>query len=95
MINAPMTPGIQAHSVRIKTITTLPQPLSMTAKGGNKIDNNTRHMLISNKSFKLQNSLIYFNYMTQIFCFRYMFFGNEKKRKVKQGTPDLIKSNFH
>lgn len=66
MIKAPITPGIQAQSVRIKTITTLPQPLSITAKGGNKIDNNTLQILILNNSLKLQNSLIYFDYMTLI-----------------------------
>lgn len=64
MINAPITPGIHAQRVSIKTMTTLPHPLSITAKGGNKIDNNTLHMLISNNSLKLQNSLIYFDYMT-------------------------------
>ena len=29
-----MTPGIHPHNVRIKTISTDPQPLSMTARGG-------------------------------------------------------------
>ena len=71
MIKAPITPGIHAQRVKIKTITTLPQPLSMTAKGGNKIDKSTLQMLISNNCLTLQNSLIYFDYMTLFFCFRY------------------------
>ncbi len=71
MINAPMTPGIQAQRVSIKTMTTLPQPLSMTAKGGNKIDKRTRQMLILNNYLRLQNSLIYFDYKTQIFSLCY------------------------
>ena len=73
MIKAAMTPGIQAQRVRIKTITTLPHPLSITAKGGNKIDNSTRQMLIFNNCLRLQNSLIYFDYMTLLFSFRYNF----------------------
>ena len=71
MIKAPMTPGIQAQRVSIKTMTTLPHPLSMTAKGGNKIDNSTRQMLILNNCLRLQNSLIYFDYMTLIFSLCY------------------------
>jgi hypothetical protein len=34
MIKAAITPGIHPHKVRIKTITTLPHPLSITDKGG-------------------------------------------------------------
>jgi hypothetical protein len=41
-----MTPGTQPASVKIKVIITDPQPLSITAKGGNKIANNTRQILI-------------------------------------------------
>jgi len=37
IINAPITPGIQAKSVKINTITNEPQPLSTTAKGGKMI----------------------------------------------------------
>ena len=71
MIKAPITPGIQAQRVKMKTITTLPHPLSMTAKGGNKIDKSTLQILILNNCLRLQNSLIYFDYMTQFYCFRY------------------------
>ena len=71
MIKAAMTPGIHAHSVRMNTITTLPQPLSITAKGGNRIDNKTRQILILNNYFRLQNSSKYFDYMTHFNCFRY------------------------
>ena len=46
MIKAAITPGIHPKTVKIKTIKTLPQPLSITAKGGNKTDNNTLHIFI-------------------------------------------------
>jgi hypothetical protein len=42
MIKAAITPGTHPQSVRIKTITIDPQPLSKTAKGGNKIAKSTR-----------------------------------------------------
>jgi len=71
MIKAAITPGIHAHSVSMNTITTLPHPLSITAKGGNRIDNKTRQILILNNYFRLQNSLKYFDYMTHFICFRY------------------------
>ncbi len=57
MIKAAITPGIQAQRVRIKTITTLPHPLSMTAKGGNKMDSKTLNMLILDNCLRLQNSV--------------------------------------
>ena len=47
MISAAITPGIHPQMVRIKTIKMEPQPLSMTARGGNKIDRRTLQMLIS------------------------------------------------
>jgi hypothetical protein len=34
IIKAPITPGIHPHRVRMKTISTEPQPLSITARGG-------------------------------------------------------------
>ena len=37
MISAAITPGIQPHNVRTKTMSNEPQPLSTTAKGGNSI----------------------------------------------------------
>ena len=37
IINAAITPGTQPHNVRSNTINTEPQPLSKTAKGGQKI----------------------------------------------------------
>ena len=46
MINAAITPGIHPHIVRIKTINTEPQPLSITASGGNKIESRTLQKLI-------------------------------------------------
>jgi hypothetical protein len=39
-------PGTQPISVSSVTIRIEPQPLSITAKGGNKIHNNTRQQLI-------------------------------------------------
>ncbi len=62
-MSAPKTPGIQAKTVRIRTIKKEPQPLSITANGGQIIDNNTLKKLII--LFYLQiyvNSL--FNYMS-------------------------------
>lgn len=91
MIKAPITPGIQAQRVRMKTITTLPHPLSITAKGGNKIDKSTRQILILNNCFRLQNSLIYFDYMTLIFCFRYIFLLRENF--VPLDETDLVSLN--
>jgi hypothetical protein len=44
--SAPITPGIQPHKVKINMMIIEPQPLSITAKGGNKIDKMTLKMLI-------------------------------------------------
>ena len=38
MISAAITPGIHPANVRMNTISTEPQPLSTTARGGNMID---------------------------------------------------------
>ncbi len=48
-MSAAITPGIHPHKVNIVTITIDPQPLSITANGGNRIDNNTRQILIVTK----------------------------------------------
>ena len=45
-MSAAKTPGIQANNVRINTINIDPQPLSITARGGQIIDNNTLKKLI-------------------------------------------------
>lgn len=42
IISAAITPGIQPKQVSKKVITIEPQPLSITAKGGNIIHKNTR-----------------------------------------------------
>ena len=42
IISAANIPGIQPKTVKINTIITEPQPLSITAKGGQIIANNTR-----------------------------------------------------
>ena len=46
MMRAAITPGIQPQIVKIKTIKTEPQPLSITARGGNKIESNTLQKFI-------------------------------------------------
>ena len=46
MINAAITPGTHPAKVRMKTMMIDPQPLSRTARGGNKIDKSTRQKLI-------------------------------------------------
>jgi hypothetical protein len=45
---APITPGIQPHSVNKKIITKEPHPLSMTDNGGKIIANKTLKKLIYN-----------------------------------------------
>ena len=67
MISAAITPGIQPQKVNINTIKIDPHPLSITAKGGNKIDNNTRHMLIKTK-LQLKFGLLV---DTILFCYSY------------------------
>ena len=42
---AAITPGTQPASVSKKTINTLPQPLSITARGGKTIESITRNKL--------------------------------------------------
>lgn len=49
MIRAAITPGTQPQSVKINTMSMEPQPLSITAKGGNKIDRSTRQNPIRTK----------------------------------------------
>ena len=49
MTKAAITTGTQPQSVKIKTITKEPHPLCTTAKGGNKMDNKTRQILIAVK----------------------------------------------
>jgi hypothetical protein len=47
IINAPITPGTHAQSVRRNTIIIDPQPLSITARGGNMIQSITRQIDIT------------------------------------------------
>ena len=47
IIKAAITPGIQPQMVNIKTIIIDPQPLSITASGGNNIDKITLKILIT------------------------------------------------
>jgi hypothetical protein len=46
MIKAANTPGTHPRNVSIRTISTEPQPLSITASGGSTIASNTRQKLI-------------------------------------------------
>lgn len=46
MISAASTPGIQPSRVSINTMRIEPHPLSITARGGNNIDNKTLQILI-------------------------------------------------
>lgn len=58
MISAAITPGTQPHAVSNKVMRMEPQPLSITARGGNKIDNNT-----------LQNDMAFYILMLfDIYC---------------------------
>lgn len=56
IIKAPITPGTQAQSVSKKTISTEPQPLSITARGGNTIANKTLNKLIAIQIYKFGRS---------------------------------------
>lgn len=57
IINAPITPGIQPHKVRRKTIMKEPHPWSITAKGGNMIASITRRQDINHVFFDGANIL--------------------------------------
>ena len=57
MIKAEITPGIQPHKVSINTIIIEPQPLSITARGGNMIDKITLQIRSLNK-FTINNLFI-------------------------------------
>ena len=51
-MRAAKTPGIQPKIVKINTITIEPQPLSITAKGGQTMVSNTRkHPILSTNIF--------------------------------------------
>lgn len=75
MIKAAITPGTHPKKVRIRTIKIDPQPLSKTAKGGNKIDKSTRQ------------KLIYFNFKSKgqyyILIYKYNFYISSFKLMVK------------
>jgi hypothetical protein len=54
IISAAITPGTHPHNQRMKTIRIEPQPLSITAKGGHKIERSTlQKLIIKNYSYKL------------------------------------------
>lgn len=63
MISAAITPGIHPHKVKIKTITTDPQPLSKTANGGNMIDKITLQILIYANLRLLINLYVLINFL--------------------------------
>jgi hypothetical protein len=51
IIKAAITPGIHPQTVSIKTIITDPQPLPITASGGNRIAKRTLQMFIQKQSY--------------------------------------------
>ena len=54
-----MTPGTHAHNVRRNTINIDPQPLSMTAKGGKRMDKITLINDIDEDFFTLAKIIIF------------------------------------
>ena len=62
IINAPITPGTQPQSVKRHTITNDPQPLSITASGGKKIQTMARRIPMTsiftskNRRIRCENS---------------------------------------
>ena len=57
MTSAAITPGTQPHIQRIKTIKIDPQPLSITANGGHKMDKKTLNKLIKKNWCKYSHLL--------------------------------------
>jgi len=55
-MRAAITPGIQPQTVNIKTIKIDPQPLSITASGGKRIESSTLQILII-QSYKLIHAI--------------------------------------
>ena len=55
-MSAAITPGIQPHTVKIKTINIDPHPLSITASGGKRIESSTLQILII-QSYKLIHAI--------------------------------------
>ncbi len=71
--NAPITPGTHPANVNKNTIRTEPQPLSITAKGGNRIDSITlQKLMIEIKDiqrsgiFSKKDAKIYYLYCLKI-----------------------------
>ncbi len=58
-MSAPITPGIHPANVNKNTIRIEPQPLSITAKGGSKIDNKTLQKLMVINIKDIQRSEIF------------------------------------
>lgn len=61
IIKAAITPGIQPKTVKIKTITKEPQPLSITANGGKTMHNKTRKQPIKNIFSKVIKIILQYN----------------------------------
>lgn len=55
-MSAAITPGIQPQTVKISTINIDPQPLSITARGGKRIESSTLQILII-QSYKLIHAI--------------------------------------
>lgn len=64
MIRAPITPGTQPQRVRRKMISTEPQPLSTTARGGKRMHSRTRRRPIYDLLF-VKTKICNFNVLLQ------------------------------
>jgi len=53
MTKAPITPGTQPHKVRSTIISIEPQPLSITARGGKRMQRRTRQKDIESTKIKI------------------------------------------
>lgn len=69
-MSAAITPGTQPQRVKSTTMTIEPHPLSITAKGGNNIDSNTRQKPIVAKLRLLSYELIALTINARQFIFR-------------------------
>lgn len=67
--NAPITPGIHPHIVKMKVIKKDPQPLSITDNGGKIIARNTLNIFIKNRLYYKDDCL--FIMLQEMFVFYY------------------------
>ncbi len=68
-MSAAITPGIHPQMVNINTIKIEPQPLSMTANGGNRIARSTRQIfMVSKLRLKINYQLRLFPFPRFLIC---------------------------